>query len=1775
MKFYKSINHRFRRGVRGRYLMLWTAAFALTMFTSLSTFAQKSPNVLEPVWKQLPMTYDTCYVSGVNVGLVIPPKDAFFAEVGANGGVMTAAQQAYFETLRTARIEINFIEGFDEFPQAAVAMRFAADIWETELVSDVPIRIDARFGTLEPGVLASAGSINFTNIPNGVAGTNYVSSLADAVAGFDLAPGLADMSITIGNLPFNFATDGVPVDGLTDFVSVALHEIGHGLGFSGTGREAGVGLSGGSVVRLYDIFVELGDGTPILDLGFGTPAQQAAIISDDLFINSPSVLAANGGVRGKIFAPTTFNGGSTYSHWDEATFPAGDPNSLMSPQIGTAEVIQDVGAITRGLFQDIGWTLAGNRTTVPFDLRVTEVNVMNSPTLGAAETIGVTVGNFGSDDLTSFDVSYQIDGGAVVTETFTIDLPANTETKIEFVTTADLSIDGNTYEISAFAGAIPVAPEAVVTISVTNLLMVNSFPYQESFETTAGGWITDGTFGFTSWELGTPANTIINGASEGSQAWATNLDGNYFDNENSFVLAPCFDFSAFDIDPIFSFDIFYNTEAVFDGASLQYSVDGGDSWVNVGVLGDPDNWYNGNINVSSGGSTGALDFTGANGDAWNGSSEGYVRAVHQLNGLGGNPDVMLRVAFGADGASNDEGLAFDNVSIVFPDTDLQLASIDSPTTGGGLGSAEIVTVTIRNNGLLDASGFDISYQLDGGTAVTESFGGTISSGTTTEFTFSTPVDLSTVGSTFSLTATVSATGDENTSNNVATRSITNFPLVATFPYQEGFEEGAGGWSIGGLNSSWQLGTPAAAVINRASEGEQAFVTNLTGSHNLSEGSFVLSPVFDLTDVPDPVIQLDVWWEFGFLSGFPFNGAIVQASTDLGETWQTIGRNGDPDNWYQSNVDRTNFTINPTNPLAFFGSDGDAWSGNSGTGTAPGDWVTATHPLEGIGGESSVIIRVVVGTLQFGVLQNEGIGFDNVNILDASGLPAIACAEDITVNNTPGTCEANVTVTPPSILNATENTIVLNSVNGEGNPSGVFPVGTTSITWTLQEGGPNGFVKTCIQKVTVLDNEAPTLANSGEIIIAVDQGVTETVVDYELPVGIDNCGFGNLITQSTNQELSGGPVRCPSGDNSYLRVFDLQNDFEVVGDLLVNSVDIGIAGSDGVSPGFVNLYTLNGDLSFANMQLLSSTELTIPSNTSFELVNIPVGTYVPAGSVLVLELFTPAFNGAVSGIAPASNTGPATGPSFLAASVCGAPDPADLTSFGFANQWVMNIHGTDRGLTELPATLTAGLGSGSLFPLGTTTETYVSTDGAGNSATTSFNVTVSDDLGVTGFDLIDAVTDDFLSVLTDGTVIDLATVSQISVVADVNRDMVGSVLFEVNGKSRTENFFPYAAAGESGGNFKPVDIVEGINTITATPFTKKNGGGTQGISRTVTFEVINTTQAIAFNLIDDKEDVIVRQLNDTDSIDVAVLPTFDISADFNSTNIGSVIFELDGEKVQTENRAPYSAGGSPGGNFRNFREVQPGVNTLTATAYTSRNGNGIAGVPVSVTFNLMNLATITELRLINVTTNEIVGEVVDGTVIDRSVLPKFTIEAIVSTEYVGSVYFELDGRLVQRENSAPYAAAGDGGRGFKNFGDVTPGTNTLTVTPYQLAGGRGIPGIAKTVTFEVLDGVSNARKADASAASDTNGLSEEKFGKLVAYPNPTDGLVTITGIRFKEDATLVRITDMLGNIVFENEMQAGPSGIQLDVAKMGLNAGMYFVLVETVEDGIAVVRLMKE
>ncbi|TVZ14963.1 BspA family leucine-rich repeat surface protein [Maribacter sp. MAR_2009_72] len=267
------------------------------------------------------------------------------------------------------------------------AFQFALDIWATEIVSNVPIVIDVDFLEFNGTTLASAGPYiarDFANAP--LPATWYPLALANSLANQDLGPTFPDMEVTIGNrADWYFGTDGNTPAGQYDFVSVVLHEIGHGLGMAAF-REPDGTFNNNGFPLIYSRFIEDVNGSDLIGMGNASPEAAALYVSNNAYINGPNSVAALNGVRPKLYAPSNFIPGSTIAHWDEFSYPAGDPNSLMTPAIGASESNFDIGDITRGHFKDMGWLLQGDNEE-PIDFSNAFVTTWQTTTADESITI--------------------------------------------------------------------------------------------------------------------------------------------------------------------------------------------------------------------------------------------------------------------------------------------------------------------------------------------------------------------------------------------------------------------------------------------------------------------------------------------------------------------------------------------------------------------------------------------------------------------------------------------------------------------------------------------------------------------------------------------------------------------------------------------------------------------------------------------------------------------------------------------------------------------------------------------------------------------------------------------------------------------------------------------------------------------------------------------------------------------------------------------------------------------------------------------------------------------------------------------------------------------------------------------------------------------------------------------------------------------------------------------------------------------------------------------
>ncbi|MBM9605779.1 PPC domain-containing protein [Desulfopila inferna] len=292
----------------------------------------------------------------------------------------------------TSSFTINYIaaggtdkweEPCSTFPASArTVFTAAANVWANILQSSVPITIKACWADMDSSSIlgySGGGSLHrdFSGAPR--AGTFYSASLANALHGADLSTANEDMHITYNsNFNWYYGTDGNPGSSQHDLFTVVLHEIAHGLNFSG-----GMYVSGSTgywynypYPNIYDTFMRDNSGNPLTtSYSDGTTALGTALLSNGLYFHGANAMAANGNTRVKIYAPATWASGSSYSHLDYNTFSS-TVHRLMVYAISAGTATHDPGTITKGLLKDLGWVQgSGSSCTNLINGRGTSVNV--------------------------------------------------------------------------------------------------------------------------------------------------------------------------------------------------------------------------------------------------------------------------------------------------------------------------------------------------------------------------------------------------------------------------------------------------------------------------------------------------------------------------------------------------------------------------------------------------------------------------------------------------------------------------------------------------------------------------------------------------------------------------------------------------------------------------------------------------------------------------------------------------------------------------------------------------------------------------------------------------------------------------------------------------------------------------------------------------------------------------------------------------------------------------------------------------------------------------------------------------------------------------------------------------------------------------------------------------------------------------------------------------------------------------------------------------------
>ena len=107
------------------------------------------------------------------------------------------------------------------------------------------------------------------------------------------------------------------------------------------------------------------------------------------------------------------------------------------------------------------------------------------------------------------------------------------------------------------------------------------------------------------------------------------------------------------------------------------------------------------------------------------------------------------------------------------DDDVAITAITNPVSGAGLSSTQTVTVTIANTGLNAQSNIPLQLSLDGTLVASEVFTGSISGGSSTSYSFTQTIDVSTIGQDYTIEACTNLSGDQETTNDCFTANVSN------------------------------------------------------------------------------------------------------------------------------------------------------------------------------------------------------------------------------------------------------------------------------------------------------------------------------------------------------------------------------------------------------------------------------------------------------------------------------------------------------------------------------------------------------------------------------------------------------------------------------------------------------------------------------------------------------------------------------------------------------------------------------------------------------------------------------------------------------------------------------------------------------------------------------------------------------------------------------------------------------------------------------------------
>lgn len=285
-------------------------------------------------------------------------------------------------------------------------------------------------------------------------------------------------------------------------------------------------------------------------------------------------------------------------------------------------------------------------------------------------------------------------------------------------------------------------------------------------------------------------------------------------------------------------------------------------------------------------------------------------------------------------ATYGRGIWQTNIPVEIPSHDIKLVTITLPNSSINCSTTISPEIIVKNNGSNLIEQITINYTIDNAPFV-YNWSGSIIGGNTQTITI--PSFITTKG-THSISFTTYITNDAYVDNNTETTAfyvndagtvgVTNEFFALTDELIV-ITEGGNGW-IRGNRATSALST----------NGNTAYLTNLSGNYSDNTKSYLISQCYNLTNISNPSIS----FKLAFDLEADWDIAYVEYSTDFGANWSVLGNANA--NWYNS--DRTP----QTSGTDCYNCVGAQWTGTNTTLT------NYTYSLNSLNNPSSILFRIV-------------------------------------------------------------------------------------------------------------------------------------------------------------------------------------------------------------------------------------------------------------------------------------------------------------------------------------------------------------------------------------------------------------------------------------------------------------------------------------------------------------------------------------------------------------------------------------------------------------------------------------------------------------------------------------------------------------------------------------------------------------------------------------------------------------------------------------------------